>query len=78
MPVQTHKYTNGEVTIVWKPDLCQHSAKCWKGLPEVFKPRDKPWITPEGTTADRIISQVKQCPSGALTFFLDSEGEPQP
>ena len=23
----TKKYSNGEVTIVWKPHLCQHSGK---------------------------------------------------
>jgi hypothetical protein len=26
MPLQTHKYTNGEVAIVWKPARCIHSG----------------------------------------------------
>jgi len=69
----TKKYSNGEVTIVWKPNKCTHSAMCWKGLGEVFDPRKRPWITPEGSTTDRIIDQVKKCPSGALSYFLNEE-----
>ena len=71
----TKKYTNGEVTIVWKPNLCKHSAICFNGLGEVFHPRELPWITPEHSTTEKIINQVKKCPSGALTYFLNAEGE---
>jgi len=68
----TKKYTNGEVTIVWKPDLCMHSAVCFKGLGEVFNPQKRPWITPEGSTTEKIITQVKKCPSGALSYYMNS------
>lgn len=64
------KYSNDEVTIVWKPELCTHASRCWKGLPEVFKPKEKPWIVPEGSDSEAIINQVKQCPSGALSYEL--------
>jgi uncharacterized Fe-S cluster protein YjdI len=74
----TKKYTNGEVTIVWKPDLCTHSAKCFKGLGEVFDPKKRPWITPEGSTTEKIIDQVKKCPSGALGYYLNSEEQKSP
>lgn len=67
----TKEYSNGEVTIIWKPDLCIHSANCVGGLPNVFKPEEKPWITPEGATTDQIVSQVKQCPSGALSYYMN-------
>jgi len=73
MPVQTHKYTNDEITVVWKPEICRHSTLCWKGLIEVFDPREKPWIKMDGATTDRIIEQVKKCPSGALSYFVNSE-----
>ena len=76
----TKHYSNGEVTVVWKPALCIHSKVCWQdatGLPEVFHPATRPWITPEASGTERIIEQVKKCPSGALSFFLDSDG-PQP
>lgn len=75
MPVETHKYTNGEVTVVWKPAVCQHSKICWKNLVEVFDPTKRPWINMEGATTERIIEQVKQCPSRALSFFMNADGE---
>jgi uncharacterized Fe-S cluster protein YjdI len=69
----TKKYTNGEVTIVWKPDMCIHSGLCFKGLEDVFHPRELPWITPEKSTTEKIIEQVKKCPSGALSYFMNKE-----
>lgn len=69
----TKKYSNGEVTIVWKPSKCIHSAMCFKGLGEVFHPQELPWITPEHSTTDKIIAQVKMCPSGALSFYMNAD-----
>ncbi|MCA4898468.1 MAG: (4Fe-4S)-binding protein [Bacteroidota bacterium] len=70
----TKKYTNGEVTIVWKPSICIHSAICFNGLGDVFHPKELPWITPEKSTTDKIIDQVKKCPSGALSYYLNRDG----
>jgi uncharacterized Fe-S cluster protein YjdI len=72
----TKKYSNGEVTIVWKPATCIHSKICWdklNGLPQVFNPRERPWIKPEAASTEEIIEQVKKCPSGALSFFMNGE-----
>jgi len=74
----TKKYTNGEVTVVWKPASCIHSKICWQGatgLPTVFNPREKPWIKMEGGDTTQIIEQVKKCPSGALSFYMNNEQE---
>ncbi|MBK9733016.1 MAG: (4Fe-4S)-binding protein [Chitinophagaceae bacterium] len=71
----TKKYTNGEVTIVWKPDACRHSARCFTGLPEVFDPGIRPWINPQGSTTEKIIAQVSKCPTGALSFFMNQQEE---
>lgn len=69
----TKKYSNGEVTVVWKPSLCIHSAMCVTGLAEVFHPNETPWITPEKSTTQKIVDQVKKCPSGALSFYMNTE-----
>ncbi len=72
----TKKYSNGEITIVWKPSLCIHSTRCWKGdtgLIDVFNPMEKPWIKPAGASTERIVQQVKLCPSGALSFYFNDE-----
>lgn len=74
----TKHYTNGEVTVVWKPSICIHSAICFKGSPTVFNPHQRPWITPEGGTTKQIIDQVKKCPSGALSYFMNNETETKP
>ncbi len=73
----TKKYTNGEVTIIWKPALCIHSKLCWKGLESVFKPKERPWITPEGAVTEDIIAQVNKCPSQALSFYMNNEEQPK-
>ena len=73
MAQKTFHYSNGEVTIAWKPELCIHSGNCARGLPEVFKPKERPWISPEASTTEKIIEQVKKCPSGALSYFMNEE-----
>src|SRR5690348_11750610 len=67
----TKQYSNGTVTVVWKPGLCIHSTICWKGstgLLDVFNPKVKPWINISGASSERIVEQVRRCPSGALSF----------
>ena len=69
----TKHYSNGEVTILWQPALCIHSKKCWQGLPAVFNPQERPWIKPDAVDTQTIISQVTKCPSGALSYYMNSE-----
>ncbi|MDX9749501.1 MAG: (4Fe-4S)-binding protein [Flavobacteriales bacterium] len=73
-----HTYSNGEVTIIWKPHLCIHSTKCWKGLPAVFRPAERPWVEPGGATTEAIVAQVRECPSGALTHRMERPAPPAP
>ena len=73
MAQKTFKYSNGQITVVWKPELCQHSTICWKGLLQVFNPKERPWINMNGASTERIIEQVRKCPSGALSYFLNDE-----
>ena len=67
------EYTNGEVTIIWKPELCAHAGECVKALPNVYKPKEKPWIQAEGADTDALIAQINKCPSGALTYRMNEE-----
>ena len=69
----TKHYTNGEVTIVWQNKLCSHSANCVRGLPQVFNAKENPWIKPENATTEKLMEQVKKCPSGALSYFMNEE-----
>lgn len=67
------EYSNGDLTVIWKPKKCIHSEICWKTLPEVYDPKGKPWIKPENATKDALKSQILKCPSGALTYKTESE-----
>ncbi|MBS1529324.1 MAG: (4Fe-4S)-binding protein [Bacteroidetes bacterium] len=69
----TKRYDNGEVTVIWQPHICQHSGNCARGLSQVFDPKQKPWINIHGADTEAIISQVKKCPSGALSYQLNKD-----
>jgi uncharacterized Fe-S cluster protein YjdI len=66
--MERKEYSNGETTIVWKPELCIHSGVCVKTLPTVYNPKERPWIKPENAATQEIIDQVAKCPSGALSI----------
>ncbi len=69
----TKKYTNGEVTIIWKPDLCIHAAICFRQLPDVFKPGERPWIDPNAATTEELINTIKKCPTKALQYEMNEK-----
>lgn len=70
---KTKEYSNGEVTVVWEAKKCIHSGICVKGLPSVFRPRVRPWIRINEAETEAIVKQVRQCPSGALSYYMKNE-----
>ena len=68
------EYTNGEVTVVWKPAQCIHSKLCWTNLRTVFDPRRRPWVDMTAADTETIKKQVELCPSGALSYFMNAGG----
>ena len=44
------EYTNGELTVIWKPGLCIHAGVCVRMLPQVYRPRLRPWVDPTRAT----------------------------
>jgi len=67
------EYTNGEITVVWQPGLCIHSGICRRGLPDVFQPKERPWVKVKNATTEAIAEQVSHCPSGALSTYMNAE-----
>lgn len=65
------EYSNGEITIIWKPKACIHSAICVRTLPKVYDPKARPWIRTENATTRELIDQIAKCPSGALSIKND-------
>ena len=73
-------YRNASIAVSWEPKLCIHAGNCFRGLPEVFQPQSRPWITVDASDADKIAEVVMACPTGALHFERLDGGpqEPQP
>jgi len=61
-------YSNRDITVTFEPKLCIHAEKCAKGLSNVFKTFVIPWINLEAEDSQKIIAQIKKCPSGALKY----------
>lgn len=62
-------YPKEDIKIGWESEKCIHSGNCVRGLPKVFKPKERPWITVENATKEEIIKQVGKCPTGALSII---------
>jgi uncharacterized Fe-S cluster protein YjdI len=62
------EYKKENVTILWDSTKCIHSGMCVKGLPNVFKPKETPWVNVENAGKEEIVRQVNACPSGALSI----------
>jgi uncharacterized Fe-S cluster protein YjdI len=62
------EYSNGEITVLWKPDLCIHSGICLKGLPKVFNLKRRPWVNINAASSEDIVQLVRECPSKALSI----------
>jgi len=64
-----HKnYSNEDITVHWKSELCIHSGNCVRSLSAVFNPKRRPWIEIDAADTEAIIKAVERCPSGALSF----------
>jgi len=68
-------YSNGEITVVWKPGKCIHSGVCVRALPQVYNPKAKPWIAVGNASTEELKAQLSKCPSGALSYFVNGEEE---
>lgn len=62
------EYRTDHIIVHWEPKLCIHTARCLRGLPQVFDINRRPWIEVEAASADQIAEVVRRCPTSALRF----------
>jgi uncharacterized Fe-S cluster protein YjdI len=61
-------YDSPTIRVTYDPRKCIHAKRCVEGSPDVFKPKDRPWIQPENGDADAIAATVARCPTGSLRY----------
>ena len=64
-------YAGKGITIFDNRALCSHAGFCTDELAAVFRQRDEPWIDPDGAAVEKIVAQIRRCPSGALSYAID-------
>lgn len=71
MEIQPNTFSNEDITVTYEPKLCINAGRCAKELSEVFRTSIIPWIKLDATDdVNKIVNQVKKCPSGALKCNL--------
>lgn len=72
-------YLSEGIEVTFEPKICIHAARCVMGLPDVFRPEDRPWVHLQHASADEIANIILTCPTGALEFRrLDGGPEEEP
>lgn len=66
-------YEHESITVTFDARRCVHAAECVRDLPDVFAPKERPWVRPERAAADAIIAAVHKCPTGALRVARDGQ-----
>ena len=65
-------YESEQITIHDNRGICAHAGRCTDGLPSVFRLKQEPWIDPDAASPEEIISVIGKCPSGALSYSVNS------
>lgn len=66
-------YYGRDITVHFDLASCAHVGTCIKQLPEVFDVNKRPWINADAASVEEIITIVRKCPAGALSYTLKGE-----
>lgn len=70
MSKRIQRYEAPGITVTFDPNVCRHTARCLRALPDVFDVGRARWIRPELATVGAVAAAVESCPSGALQYIL--------
>lgn len=73
MKTNANHFSNCDITVTYDPYVCISAGRCARELSNVFRSSVIPWIDLDGASTQRIIEQVKKCPSGALKFYRNQK-----
>ncbi|MEZ4793374.1 MAG: (4Fe-4S)-binding protein [Gelidibacter sp.] len=72
METTANVFSNRDITVTYEPCVCTNAERCARELSNVFRHSVIPWIDLDGDSTEKIIRQVKKCPSGALKFSYNN------
>lgn len=75
MDIKSNVFSNEDITVTYQPKCCVNAGLCAKQLSNVFRHSVIPWIDLDGAATDKIIQQIKKCPSGALQYHFNTKEE---
>ena len=73
MKTSANVFSNNDITVTYKPAVCINAERCARELSNVFRNSIIPWIHLDGASTEKIITQVRKCPSGALQFCINKK-----
>ena len=68
MAKKLHRYEGEAIDVTFDSSRCIHAAECVHGLPGVFDPKKRPWVSADEASADEVVAVVECCPTGALKY----------
>ena len=71
VPDRRDRYDGLQLSVLDNRGICQHSGFCSDRLKSVFRVGQDPFVAPSGGRMDDIISAVRNCPSGALSYAIE-------
>lgn len=67
---QEREYGGEDIAIYDNRVICSHAGECGSNLPSVFRLGEHSWIAPDNASVEEVISVIKKCPSGALSYSV--------
>ena len=67
------EYEGAEIDVYDNRVICSHAGECVSNLSSVFRLGERPWIAPDNAGVDEVVSTIKKCPSGALSYSVGGE-----
>ena len=70
MNEKIHTYENDKIKVTYDRNRCIHAGECVRGLPDVFDTKQRPWVQPDKSSAEKIADVIEKCPTGALHYEM--------
>ena len=65
------QYKNEDITIQWDQSKCIHAGVCVRSLPNVYNPKERPWVKIENASTSGLAARhLATNPEAIACFWL--------